>query len=405
MRIFARAICVAVALAACLFLIACESTDSKVKQKVTRATISNEEFLRLCASGNVQQIQAAIRNGANVNARDKQGVTPLIVAAMRNGHPEIITALLKAGADVHAQSKDRMSSLFVAASNGNFEIVTILLNAGADVNVRDKEESTPLMVVKTLKLVTALLDAGADTNIRNRDGMTPLIYAALNGNPEIVSILLASGANVNARSEDGLTPLRVAVLGKRNNQNSNEVVKLLLAAGADVNAQDNKGETPLGIAATVNTDKRLVTTLLESGADVNRRDKKGLTPLMNAVKLNEPKMITLLLKAGVDQNVKYNGFRIVDYAMMRLCANGELEDVHTAIQAGANVNARFENGPTPLMIAAKYSSQPSLVMLLLNAGANPNTEDEYGYRAIDYAKENVHLRDTVAYYRLWELSK
>ena len=61
--------------------------------------MSAEEFLKLCESGTPQQVQAAIDDGADVNARTKKGETALMCACIARV-PNVVSVLLEAGADV-----------------------------------------------------------------------------------------------------------------------------------------------------------------------------------------------------------------------------------------------------------------------------------------------------------------
>ena len=105
------------------------------------------DFLELVKTGKPQQIQAAINNGANVNAQGKDYRTPLMNAAEYNKNPEAITALLKAGANIDARNKLLGSTalIYAAISNQNPEVITTLLKAGADIAARDKHGRTPLI--------------------------------------------------------------------------------------------------------------------------------------------------------------------------------------------------------------------------------------------------------------------
>jgi len=86
-------------------------------------------------SGSVADIQAAIANGAAVEARTENGWTPLMLAARYNGNPDVTAWLLAAGADVAARDPDGWTPLTLAArDNANPAIVTALVNAGANPN-------------------------------------------------------------------------------------------------------------------------------------------------------------------------------------------------------------------------------------------------------------------------------
>ena len=100
-------------------------------------------FFRLMVTGTAEEVQSAIRRGADVNARDENGFTPLIGAAMHNPNPEVIELLLDAGADVNARDERGYTPLIVAAMhNPNPEMIAVLLDAGADGRAKDREGQT-----------------------------------------------------------------------------------------------------------------------------------------------------------------------------------------------------------------------------------------------------------------------
>jgi ankyrin repeat protein len=101
------------------------------------------DFFTLVKAGKPQQIQAAIDQGANVNAQDRDGTTPLMYAAIYNQNPEVITTLVKAGADIRARTKDGVTPLMCAAKyNPSPKVIITLLKAGADPKARDKAGET-----------------------------------------------------------------------------------------------------------------------------------------------------------------------------------------------------------------------------------------------------------------------
>ena len=83
----------------------------------------------------ITKIQEAIQSGADVNVRNKYGVTPLLMAS-QNGHAEVVKLLLAAKADVNAAMTNGVTPLFIASEKGHTEIVKLLLAARADVNIR-----------------------------------------------------------------------------------------------------------------------------------------------------------------------------------------------------------------------------------------------------------------------------
>ena len=112
-----------------------------------------------------EYIRVLISEGADVNARDTDGLTPLMIAAKFSSTPEIVQLLLEKGAEVNARSRSGWTPLMYAASNSNLEIVQLLLEKGADVNARNNNDWTPLMYAagysSTPEIKQLLIDAGA----------------------------------------------------------------------------------------------------------------------------------------------------------------------------------------------------------------------------------------------------
>jgi ankyrin repeat protein len=234
--------------------------------------MSDADFRELCEKGSAQQIVDAIKDGANVHARDEYRGTPLLIMLMawNNPNPEVITAFVNAGADVNAQSASGATPLIMAARNLNPKILAALLKAGADVNAKDEYGRTPLL--------------GA---------------AGWNDNPQVIAALIKAGADVNAKDDSGRTALMCAARWKPQislNQGvfNVDVLTALVKAGADVNARDDRGRTALvwatvsqpQIAANIDTfnvgiaaDKvripKVVMMLLELGADPKTKDSDG----------------------------------------------------------------------------------------------------------------------------------
>nr|UVF58849.1 ankyrin repeat protein E2 [synthetic construct] len=103
-----------------------------------------KKLLEAARAGQDDEVRILMANGADVNATDNWGDTPLHLAAVR-GHLEIVEVLLKAGADVNASDEmlgDTPLHL-AAADDGHLEIVEVLLKHGADVNAQDKFGKTP----------------------------------------------------------------------------------------------------------------------------------------------------------------------------------------------------------------------------------------------------------------------
>ena len=118
---------------------------------------------------------------------------------------------------------------------------------------------------------------------------------------------------------------------------------------------------------------------------------------------SNPEAITVLVKAGANVNARdNNGCTPLFYAAL---ANSNPEVLTVLVKAGADVNARDKNECTPLMVAALMNPNPKVIITLLNLGVNPKAKDIDGLMAIDHAKENEKLKNTEALKRLEEASR
>ena len=152
--------------------------------------------------------------GADVNARTNNGVTPLMIAA-EEGHINAVTSLVKCGVNVHLQDKDGQTALHHAMQSPQTsicEVLSCLIKNGADVNAHTFRNETPLMLASRddhVNVVTFLIKHGADVDLQDKDGDIALHYAASSSLPEIVETLLNLGAS-HMCNHQGLTPLHQA---------------------------------------------------------------------------------------------------------------------------------------------------------------------------------------------------
>ena len=93
--------------------------------------------------GNIEAVKQAIADGADVNAKNNDGVTPLLLATTWD-YKEIVELLIGEGADVNEWDDIGSTPLLVAARKGHKEIAELLIDNGADVNAKDEIGETPL---------------------------------------------------------------------------------------------------------------------------------------------------------------------------------------------------------------------------------------------------------------------
>ena len=131
--------------------------------------------------------------------------------AVQRDNPIRVQALLDAGADPNARDNHGFTPLYWAVWHSSLAVIPMLLKGGADLHARHgSRDGTLLHWAGSPAVVKILLDAGADLHARDKNGETPLHVAAGSGDPARVKVLLDAGADLHARAEDGKTPLHVA---------------------------------------------------------------------------------------------------------------------------------------------------------------------------------------------------
>eukprot|EP01119_Soliformovum_irregulare_P023807 TRINITY_DN839_c0_g1_i28.p1 TRINITY_DN839_c0_g1~~TRINITY_DN839_c0_g1_i28.p1 ORF type:complete len:962 (-),score=196.83 TRINITY_DN839_c0_g1_i28:31-2916(-) len=222
-------------------------------RKFPKRYASEEKDGRPKKSQLIKQSNMMLEMSPDVNIASDRGDTCLMYAvAIKNFEKEfkenpqtsVYQKLINAGADVDAKAKDGWTPLLMASLYYTQAFVSDLLARGCDVNATDVNGITPLMasLIKKPKIliVNHLIAKGASINAKNCYGMTPLHIACHGRSIEVLRAILTNGGDVNATDDMGRTPLHIAM------QNCIPgFIKELLDAGANINAQDDQGRIPL----------------------------------------------------------------------------------------------------------------------------------------------------------------
>lgn len=142
-----------------------------------------------------KKIRAAIKDGARVNIRNRDGAT-LLEYAVVGGDKDLAALLIDNGADLGATTRG-FTPLMSAAWHGRVDMMHMMLKNGADLNARDDYGRTALMLAVAHNKPAAvkfLLEKGADKNLRESDGYTALDIGIKEKRFASVQLLRAAGA-------------------------------------------------------------------------------------------------------------------------------------------------------------------------------------------------------------------
>lgn len=309
---------------------------------------------RAVAEGDVDQMQLLLHQGADVDAKDFSGKTPLFIAVSQR--PEMVPLLLDNGAYINASDKWGYSVLHGA-----------LRGYG-----RGAEDVAELLLAR-----------GAYVRTQSQDGETPLHEAARRGWTKLAKLLIAKGADINVAARNGNTPLLCTILDSGTTYREYgldykrmEVVRFLIAKGADVNAMNRAGETSLSCSAQ-SGDLDLAQLLMDSGAQPNRAATPDRAPAILAMNRNHIEVTRFLIARGADVTLHLAAYI------------GDLEKAQALVQNGSDVNARGQAGETPLHMAA-CAGHRDLAELLINSGADVNAQAGGGWTALHEAARSGH---------------
>jgi ankyrin repeat protein len=172
--------------------------------------------------------KALLNRRANVNALSEDGrqFTPLH-EAIWNGHPEMVDLLLKHGAPIEARDNDGLTPLLLAVKEGKEGIIPVLLKWSADMSATDKNGDTALFLAAERDEPIFILFIQSGRIPENLFGGSALCSAVRSCSRKSVQTLVEKGVDVNAPDRLGRRPLDYAL-----EQGSSQVISFLITYGA-----------------------------------------------------------------------------------------------------------------------------------------------------------------------------
>ena len=226
----------------------------EIRQATKKTGKVNVNLLDAASDGELQTVENLLKSGCDVDVKDSEGWTPLMLAS-KNGHEWVVEELLKSNPDLEArENKSGRTALMMASWMGHFGIVEMLVKKGADVNQQDNNKKNAVF------------------------------YSILGGYPYVCDLLLDYNYDLEARDKSGRTAL-VYAAGNDEHENAG-IVKMLLQRGADVEAKDDFGDTAL-INACMIGNFEMVEALLDKGADTKVKGYAGRNALSTARRYRE----------------------------------------------------------------------------------------------------------------------
>jgi len=350
-------------------------------------------FSACARDGNLPTVKCLETLGADMNVRDDNNNTALIVSAMCDC-PNCVTYLLDRKAPVNAVTLQGRSALSMAASSGNEAMVRQLIAAGSVVDQRDIDKKTPLIhavlghdlrkVASRFGAIKALVENGSDVKAVDGSGRTALDYIKNIGADDVVAYLSQHGctasteeqiaqaadkeylarqqANRAAELEAGKAREAEckAALAKSPqafykmlidavNNNDRAAFRSAVSHGVKIIYSNSdilagKSEHPLEVAIK-NRNSEFVKTLLDIGAVNTEPVSTGESPLRLAVRLQFPEIVTLILNDGAPVNSLSRSKRTV---LMDAEANLDTTTMEVLLKAGAQTEIATDiSGQTP----------------------------------------------------------
>jgi len=313
-----------------------------------------------------QTIGLMLERGAAVNARNRDGDTPLHIAARLNRR-EAGEYILARGADVFSANFSGDSPLRIALPQRGAPLGWMF--SPGTIRSRDGMGNTMLHYVALWRKdrhIPFMIQQGISADAANATGETPLFWAVHHDGASTARALLGAGASLHARDSLGNSALHSAV-----RWNAVSATNALLDAGIGVNVHSLSGTTPLHDSVRLG-NTAIAAILISRGAGLEVRDSGGNTPFMEAVRAGHSEAAALLASRGADPMTRNLGGDTPLHFAVAAADHGMTEAL---LGMGVSIHARNTLSRTPFQAAL---SGPSGALPALLAGGRANAADDFG---------------------------
>ncbi|WP_312112177.1 ankyrin repeat domain-containing protein [Brevibacillus reuszeri] len=189
--------------------------------------------------------------------------------AAAQGNIDSLKQHLEQGIDINVRNRQKRTAILIAAMNDQYEAVQFLVDAGANVDLQDETCFNPFLygcINNKLELVKMMIQANTDIDLLTRFGGVGITPASEKGHVEIVhELLTTTEINVNHTNICGWTPLIEAIILNDGGERQQTIIKLLIEHGANVHMVDKYGVPPIELARRKGYTE-IEQILLEAGA-------------------------------------------------------------------------------------------------------------------------------------------
>ena len=380
-------------------------TDERCNPNVQSSTSKNTPLHIAAMYGQDHTIIQLLCKECNPNTQNKEGDTPLHLAASSN-KPAVVSKLLAhQQIDVNAQNKKGNTPLHMACYRKSLDIIKLLLERKCITNIPNKKGTTaqyiPLNEDGDCLLHIAcqwddvdivrylVIDERCNPNVQSSTSKnTPLHIAAMYGQDHTIIQLLCKECNPNTQNKEGDTPLHLAA-----SSNKPAVVSKLLAhQQIDVNAQNKKGNTPLHMAC-YRKSLDIIKLLLERKCITNIPNKKGTTaqyiPLNEdgdcllhiACQWGDVNIVRyLIIDERCDVNIQNRYLNTPVHIACQMGNMGIVQYILTHVTFYLDTQNTHQN--TPLHIAC-YMKSMDIIKVFLEMNSSTNIPNKKGETAQD----------------------
>ncbi len=333
------------------------------------------------------------------NERDSRGRTALMAYVSRAGNKAVIDYMAKEGILLNEVDHRGNGLLFHAARTVDSGLLSYLKDLGAPNMEKGKENENAFHFAShntslSIEFCEYLQRMGQDPSLVSTEGKSALHNLAWrHADKEVFDYFLNSGIDVNIKDQNGQTALMNAA-----SRNKLEIVEFLIKRGADVQLKDIERNTAIMNAIKTNSAE-VAQLLLEKGSDPNVRDKHGNGLIHHLVHSSSSgnveeamKKLDLLLRTNTslsDTNAEGQN------ALHIAATKDNVELITKLIPLIEDPNLKDKNGLSALHHAAMKASNPEILRILVERGADIHLKTDFEESPYELALENELMKKSL----------